>query len=169
AWVGRIDALVGTAAPLDLGRLPQGDRVVMITVSGGATSLVGDLGDAAGLHFPPLSEITNRRLQAILDVERDFANPVDTVGLPRLRNEGNIRAVIQALQEDDSVDVIGLVLGMRADCWLGHRDLIEAMAEAASGRKPMMIISFMANSLTGNWRGFSRARGLPLVEDLNAG
>jgi len=73
------------------------------------------------------------------------------------------------LQEDDSVDVIGLVLGMRADCWLGHRDLIEAMAEAASGaRKAMMIISFMANSLTGNWRGFSRARGLPLVEDLKA-
>ena len=170
ALVDSIDTLVETAALLDLAPLPQGDRVVMITVSGGATSLVGDLGDAAGLHFPPLSEITNRRLQAILDVERDFANPVDTVGLPRLRNEGNIRAVIQALQEDDSVDVIGLVLGMRADCWLGHRDLIEAMAEAASGaRKPMMIISFMANSLTGNWRGFSRARGLPLVEDLKRG
>jgi acyl-CoA synthetase (NDP forming) len=32
-----------------------------------------------------------------------------------------------------------------------------------------MILSFMANSLTRHWRGFSRERGLPLVEDLELG
>jgi len=170
ALVDSIDTLVETAALLDLAPLPQGDGVTMVTVSGGATALVGDLADAAGLRFPPLGEATNRRLRAILSVERDFGNPIDTVGLPRLRNAGNIRAVVQALQEDDGIDVIGLVLGMRADGWPAHRDLIEAMAEAARGaRKPMMIISFMANSLTGDWRSFSRARGLPLVEDLQRG
>src|SRR5258708_19619558 len=42
ALVGSIDALVETAALFDLAPLPQGDRVVMITVSGGATSLLPD-------------------------------------------------------------------------------------------------------------------------------
>src|SRR5579862_2408034 len=92
ALVASIDALVETAALFDIAPVPRGDRVVMMTVSGGATSLIGDLGEAAGLHFPPLGETPNRRLQEILGVERPFANPVDTVGLPRLRKEGNIDA-----------------------------------------------------------------------------
>ena len=52
ALVNSIDALVETAALLDLAPLPQGDRVVMMTVSGGATSLIGDLGEAAGRQLP---------------------------------------------------------------------------------------------------------------------
>src|SRR5262249_41638187 len=48
--------------------------------------------------------------------------------------------------------------------------LIESMADAAGdARKPLMIVSFMSGSLTGYWRGFSRARDLPLVEDLEGG
>src|SRR5262249_45193137 len=66
AVVDSIDALVETAGLLDLARLPQGDRVVMMTVSGGAPSLIGDLGEAAGLNFPPIGEATNARVQKIL-------------------------------------------------------------------------------------------------------
>jgi acyl-CoA synthetase (NDP forming) len=171
ASVTSIDALVETAALFDIAPVPRGDRVVMMTVSGGATSLIGDLGEAAGLHFPPLGETPNRRLQEILGVERPFANPVDTVGLPRLRKEGNIDAVIDALAPD--FDVIVLVLAMRADGAPSHNDLIEAMVEAArtakNAGKLLMILSFMANSLTLHWRGFSRERGLPLVEDVELG
>ena len=174
ASVDSIDALVETAASFDLAPLPRGDRVVMMTVSGGGTSLIADLGAAAGLSFPPLSATTNARLQAILGVERPFGNPIDTVGLPRLRQAGNIGAVIAALLDDDGIDAIALVLVMRADGSPAHNELVDAMAEAAKtagGRahKPLMVLSFMANSLTRHWRGFSRERGLPLVEDLELG
>jgi acetyltransferase len=174
ASVDSIDALVETAALFDLAPLPRGDRVAMMTVSGGGTSLIADLGAAAGLSFPPLGEATNQRLQAILSVERPFGNPIDTVGLPRLRQAGNIGAVIAALMEDDGIDAIALVLVMRADGSPAHNDLVDAVAAAAKAavgraRKPMMVLSFMANSLTRHWRGFSRERGLPLVEDLELG
>jgi acetate---CoA ligase (ADP-forming) len=170
ALVQSIDALVETAALFDLAPLPAGDRVVMMTVSGGATSLIGDLGEVAGLNFPPISEWSNARIQKILGVERAFGNPLDTVGLPRLRRDGNITAVLQVMLEDDEIDVIGLVLGMRADGWESHQELIDRMAAAAQGaRKPMLVVSFMSNGLTRYWRGFSRARGLPLVEDLERG
>jgi acetyltransferase len=170
ALVDSIDALIETAALFDLAPLPQGDRVVMMTVSGGATSLIGDLGEAAGLNFPPIAEATNVRIQEILGVERAFGNPLDTVGLPRLRRDGNISAVVQALQDDDGVDVIGLVLGMRGDGWGSHQELVDRLAAAAKGaRKPLMVVSFMSNSLTRHWRGYAQANGLPLVEDLERG
>ena len=170
ALVDSIDALVETAALFDLAPLPQGDRVVMMTVSGGATSLIGDLGEAAGINFPPIAETTNTRIQEILGVERAFGNPLDTVGLPRLRRDGNISAVVQALLDDHGVDVIGLVLGMRGDGWDSHQELVDRLAAAVKGaRKPVMVVSFMSNSLTRHWRGYAQANGLPLVEDLERG
>ena len=170
ALVDSIDALVETAGLFDLAPLPQGDRVVMMTVSGGATSLIGDLGEAAGLNFPPIAEATNARIQEILGVERAFGNPLDTVGLPRLRRDGNISAVVQALHDDDGVDVIGFVLGMRGDGWDSHQELVDRLAAAAKGaRKPHMVVSFMSNSLTRHWRGYAQANGLPLMEDLERG
>jgi acyl-CoA synthetase (NDP forming) len=170
ALVDSIDALVETAALLDLAPLPQGDRVVMMTVSGGATSLIGDLGEAAGLNFPPIGEATNTRVQKILGVERAFGNPLDTVGLPRLRRDGNISAVVAAMLVDEGIDLIGLVLGMRGDGWDSHRELVDRLADAAKdARKPLMVVSFMSNSLTRHWRGYAQARGLPLTEDLERG
>src|SRR5580704_7669620 len=170
ALVESIDALVETAALFDLAPLPQGDRVVLMTVSGGATSLIGDLGEAAGINFPPIREQTNARVQEILGVERAFGNPLDTVGLPRLRRDGNISAVLAALVADDGVDVIGLVLGMRADGWDSHQELIDRLAAAAKDAgKPLLVVSFMSNSLTRHWRGYARQNGLPLIEDLERG
>ena len=142
----------------------------MLTVSGGATSLIGDLGDGAGINFPPIGEATNRRLQQILGVERHFANPVDTVGMPRLRKDGNIAAVLDALLADDGVDVIGLVLGMRSEGAGSHQELIDHMSKVAKvASKPLMVLSFMSNSLTALWRGYGKKHGLPLIEDLERG
>jgi acetate---CoA ligase (ADP-forming) len=170
ALVDSIDALVQTAALFDLAPLPPGDRVVMMTVSGGATSLIGDLGEAAGINFPVIADATNRRVQEILGVERAFGNPLDTVGLPRLRRNGNITAVLQALLDDDGIDVIALVLGMRADGWDSHQELVDRLAAVArAARKPVLLVSFMSNSLTRHWRSYSQANALPLVEDLERG
>jgi len=170
ALVDSIDALVETAALLDLAPLPQGDRVVMMTVSGGATSLIGDLGEAAGINFPPIAEATNRRVQEILGVERAFGNPLDTVGLPRLRRDGNISKVLQALLDEDGIDLVALVLGMRADGWDSHQTLVDRLAAAArEANKPVLLVSFMSNSLTRHWRGYARANGLPMLEDLQRG
>src|SRR5262244_389182 len=170
ALVDSVNALVETAALLELAPLPPGDGLVMLTVSGGATSLIGDLGEAAGLNFPTIAEATNARVQQILGVERAFGNPLDTVGLPRLRRDGNISAVVQALVEDDGIDVIGLVLGMRADGWGSHQELVDRMAVATqSAGKPLLVVSYMSNSLTRHWRGYAQAHNLPLIEDLERG
>jgi acetate---CoA ligase (ADP-forming) len=170
ALVDSIDALVETAALLETAPLPKGDGVALLTVSGGAQSLIGDIGEAAALHFPAIGARANRRLQQILGVERNFANPIDTVGMPRLRAAGNMTAVLNALMEDDGINVIGLALGMRMKGADAHQELVHSMAAAMkTATKPLIVISFMSNSLTWLWRGFATKQGLPIVEDLGRG
>lgn len=170
ALVESIDELVETAGLFALAPLPAGDRVCMLTVSGGATSLIGDLGDRAGINFPPIGPATNQSLETILGVERAFGNPVDTVGLPRLRKDGNLTRVIDTLLADDGIDVIGLVLGMRLEGADSHQALVDDLACAGPrAKKPLMVVSFMSNSLTAHWRDYARTHRLPLVEDLERG
>jgi acetyltransferase len=72
--------------------------------------------------------------------------------------------------DDNDIDVIGLVLGMRGDGWDSHQELVDRLADAArNASKPLLIVSFMSNSLTRHWRGYARNRGLPLLEDLDRG
>jgi acetate---CoA ligase (ADP-forming) len=142
----------------------------MLSVSGGATSLIGDLGAAAGLHFPEISGDTNRRLQQILGVQRRFANPIDTIGMPRLRSGANMAAILDALLADEGIHVIGLALGMRMKGADAHHELVHRMAAAnKAASKPLAVVSFMANSLTSEWRGFARHEGLPVIEDIERG
>jgi acetate---CoA ligase (ADP-forming) len=168
--VDSIDALVETAALLAVAPLPKGDGVAVLTVSGGAATLIGDIGEATALRFPEIDPRTNRRLQQILGVERNFANPIDTVGLPRLRAAGSMTAVLDTLIKDDGIDVIALALGMRMKGADSHEDLVRCMAVATrTTGKPLIVISFMSNSLTSLWRDFSEKEGLPIVEDLGRG
>ena len=171
ALVDSIDALVETAALFDVAPLPRGDGVCMFTVSGGATSMIADLGEAAGLRFPPIGARTNTRLQRILGVDRRCSNPIDTVGMPRLRKNTNMTAVLQALIDDDDFNVIGLVLGMRADGAESHQTLIDQMAALSQQGidKPMMVVSFMSTGSSKLWRGFARKYGFALLDNLDRG
>jgi acetate---CoA ligase (ADP-forming) len=168
--VDSVDALVETAALLAVAPLPKGNGVAVLTVSGGATTLIGDIGESTALRFPEIGARTNLRLRQILGVERNFANPIDTVGMPRLTAAGSMAAVLDALIEDDGIDVIALALGMRMKGADSHENLVRCMAAATkTAGKPLIVISFMSNSLTSLWRGFPEKQGLPIVEDLGRG
>lgn len=170
AAVQSLDELVETAALFATAPLPAGRGLCLLTVSGGATSLISDLAEKAGVDFPPLSAATVARVGEALGVNRDFGNPLDTVGMPRLRKEGALEGVVAALQDDPGIDMIGLVLGMRLDGAPNHQLLVDTLADLARGSaKPLFVLSFIANSLTAHWRGFGASRGLPLVEDLELG
>src|SRR5262249_36194796 len=72
-----------------------------------------------------------------------------------------------ALMEDDAIDVIGLALGMRMNGTDSHEELVHSMAAAMkTATKPLIVISWMSNSLTALWRGFAGKQGLPIVEEL---
>src|SRR5262249_56551501 len=70
----------------------------------------------------------------------------------------------------EGIGLVGLVLGMRADGWDSHQDLVDRLTYAPNtARKPLMVVSYMSNSLTRHWRGYAQAHNLPLIEDLERG
>ncbi len=170
ALVDSIDELCETAGLFAYAPLPKGNRVAMFTVSGGATSLVGDLGDKAGIHFPPIGAATNRKLQEIIEVDRSFNNPIDTVGMPRLRRGANMAKLLDVLNEDDGLDVVGLALGMRIEGAESHDALVAEIARAIpKARKPMVVMSFVSSSLTRRWRGYAAQHGVPILDNPEIG
>ena len=169
ALVTTIDDLVETCALLDRVRVPAGNGVCMLTISGGATSLISDNGAAAGLFFAPLAPATNEALREIIGVDREFGNPVDTVGLPRLLNGDTLARTIATLDVDPSIDLIGLVIPMRLAGSPVQDRLIETLrCAAAAASTPVVAISFMSNSLNAHWRGYAQRHGLALMEDVGA-
>ncbi|HWG04405.1 MAG TPA: acetate--CoA ligase family protein [Beijerinckiaceae bacterium] len=170
--VDSIDELVETASLFSYAPLPKGDRVALFTVSGGATSLMGDLGDKAGVNFPPIGEVTNKRLQQIIEVDRSFNNPIDTIGMPRLRRGDNMARLLETLNDDDELDVVGLALGMRTEGAESHDALVEDLAKAlraAQNKKPLLVVSFVGGSLTKRWRGYAAQHGVPILDNPEIG
>lgn len=171
ALVDSLDELVETAGLFLHGRLPAGERVVFLTISGGATALISDVNAAAGLQCPPLSTAANARLQEILGVEdRPFNNPIDTVGMPRIEQGENLTTVLRMLLDDDQVDLVGLALSVKRRTAPGQQKLLDQVAACArTAPKPLFVLSLASNSLTADCRTFSGDTGVPLLEDVAGG
>ncbi|MFM2128510.1 MAG: hypothetical protein RL477_56, partial [Pseudomonadota bacterium] len=143
--VGTIDQLVETAILLDRAPLPKGERVFVFSVSGGATVLSGDLAERAGLNLPPLARRTGRVLGKILGVERDFHNPMDVVGAPRLVKDDNLTRCLGTLDADPAIDAVALVMVMQRETSASHKVLLDQFRAVQPGlAKPFVLISEMA-------------------------
>ena len=171
APVESIDELVETAGLFLHGRLPAGDKVVFLTISGGATALISDVNAAAGLECPDLSESTNARLGEILGVDdRPFSNPIDTVGMPRIEQGTNLTTVLETLLGDDGIDLVGMALSVKRQTAPNQQKLLDQVARcAANTEKPVFLLSLASNSLTGDSRTFSAESGIPFLEDVAGG
>jgi acyl-CoA synthetase (NDP forming) len=170
ALVDSIDELVETAGLFIHAPLPAGRGVVFLTISGGATALISDVNGVVGLQCQALSAATNSRLQEILEVDRPFGNPIDTVGMPRAARGTNLTAVLDTLLNDDEIDVVGMALSMKRETGSGQQKLLDQLvARARTTPKPIFVLSLASNSLTHDYRTFSEQTGVPLLEDVAGG
>jgi acyl-CoA synthetase (NDP forming) len=161
-----LDSLLETAAILEKAPLPQGDRAVIFSTSGGATVLTADLGSAAGLRFPTLNSATNQTLQEILEVDRPFTNPFDVVGNPRIVKGDNMTRCLETLVADEDVDLIGFVLVMQRDPSAQRQKLLDQIeAVAKTTAKPIIILPEM----TCHWRDAPPDLGVPVAGTLADG
>ena len=78
--VGDVDELVDVTQAFRAKRLPEGENVAVITVSGGAGVLVADRCEERGLKLPPLSPETTNLLREAIPYFGSADNPVDVTG-----------------------------------------------------------------------------------------
>jgi acyl-CoA synthetase (NDP forming) len=103
-----IQDLVDYSRAFRCGKLPKGNRVAIITVSGGAGILMTDECVARGMQVPQLSPATAEKLRAIVPSFGSILNPVD-VTAAIFNDLSLIRRTLQAILDDPEVDAIAMI------------------------------------------------------------
>jgi len=91
-----------------------GRRIAIVSMSGGACSLLADACEDAGLDVPELSLATQARLREALPPFGGVRNPID-VTASGIRTPDLVRRTVALLRESGEVDLILLQLSTNAD------------------------------------------------------
>lgn len=90
-------------------RLPAGNRIMVLTLSGGAGIAMADRCVEAGLVLPELGAETVAALKKVLPPYASVANPLDVTG--SIQNDpGMLGITLERLAQDMNVDMIGIAL-----------------------------------------------------------
>ncbi len=132
---------------------PRGNRVAIVTTSGGAGVLITDACENANLVLPKMTATTLAALKPVLPDFASTANPID-VTAAIAQKEPEFRVATQAVLDDANVDMLFLrsYPGRDAPVWAQN-----FVIYAAASDKPILI------SLTGTVR--ESAAWLPTLED----
>ncbi len=91
----------------------RGNRLGVVSFSGGLGALAADLATASGFRLPVLGRETQGKLKAILPAYAPTDNPVDLVSLMVSRPESQpLRAAGEAVASDEGVDALLFMMGV---------------------------------------------------------
>ncbi len=140
------DELIETANMFLKAKPPKGDRVGVVSHSGGIGSLLADKIGEAGLNMPLLSDKTAEGIGVILGERGSAANPADVTGFA---SNDSFPAILQLLMADESIDI--QVVASRGS-GVQTQTILKAVEEQ---EKPLVYL----------WTGsFKAADNLPLFQ-----
>ena len=166
--VDDLDQLMETAAIFSFhaDRLPVGNRVGMVTVSGGEIGLIGDISRQLSLTFPPLSPNAENALKQILPPYTAIANPLDAWGRGDLEN--TYPACLEILAQEASVDLIAVSQdappGMAEKQVLQYSNVAKAAVTCAAGEKPVVVFSHISGGLDPTLKKILDDGGVPFLQ-----
>jgi len=166
--VDDLDQLMETAEAFShLGkRLPAGNRVGAITVSGGEIGLMGDLARGLSFSFPELSETSKEELMKRLPSYSAVGNPLDAWGSGDLA--AAYPACLDVLVKEEKVDLIAVSQdappGMAEKQVDQYVAVARAAVEAAAGGKPVLAFSHVSTGLDPTIRGILEKRNVPFLQ-----
>jgi acetyltransferase len=119
---------------------PKGNKVGVITNTGGPAVIATDVLVACGLEIPPLAESTASILKDKLFAEASINNPLDVLATA----EGNhFRAAMDSMMNDDEIDsvYINFVTAPFVDCENIAREIVEVNRQ----RKKPIVCNLMTD------------------------
>lgn len=134
-----LDEAVAIAAAFATAPLPRGDRVAIVTVSGGAGAWVADTLAAEGLQIPELSETLQTQVRALIPSYGSPRNPVDITA--QAVHSGGLQKVVELLEQSDDIDAIVVVVSLASEARIPvKRDEIKPLIDAQ--RKPILFFTY---------------------------
>jgi acetyltransferase len=132
--------LITAAAAFATQPIPRGNRVGIITNTGGPAVIATDVLVAAGLTLPPLSPKTERFLKERLYPEASVHNPVDVLATGTAEH---FRAGIDAMLEDDNFDCI--FINFVTPFFVDTESIARAIAEASARQIKPIVCNLMTD------------------------
>ncbi len=132
--------LINAAAAFASQPVPKGNRVGIITNTGGPAVIATDVLVAAGLTIPPLSEKTKSMLQEKLFKEASVNNPVDVLATGTAEH---YRACLDAMMEDDGIDCI--YIGFVTPFFVNTESIAKEIAEVNKQKKKPIVCNLMTD------------------------
>src|SRR5882672_10954917 len=131
-----LDEAVTIAAVLTTNPMPKGDRVAVLTVSGGA----GIWGaDTVALQVPELSESIQTEIRKLLPSYGAAGNPIDVTA--QGVHSGGLQRSIDLLDVSDEVDAILVVLSLSSDTRMPFKQA-ELKPVLDAQHKPIVFYSY---------------------------
>lgn len=135
--VGDVYELADIARAFRGGKLPAGNRVGAITISGGAGVLLADYCAAHGLDMPSLSDTTRGKLRGLVPSFASLLNPVD-VTAHIFNDPALLERALQVLIEDERLDSL-IILNASLSGELALRVAREISRVSAATPKPILV------------------------------
>jgi acetyltransferase len=134
-----LDEAVTIAAVLTTSPLPKGDRVGVVTVSGGGGIWAADTVSMQGLRVPELPAPMQAEIRKLLPSYGAARNPIDVTA--QGVNSGGLQKSIELLDESGDIDAILLVLSLSSETRMPFkRDELKPVIDAQ--HKPIVFYSY---------------------------
>src|ERR1700704_3593645 len=134
-----LDEAVTIAAVLTTNPLPKGDRVAVLTVSGGAGIWGADTVAMQGLQVPELSQSIQTEIRKLLPSYGATRNPIDVTA--QGVHSGGLQKSIDLLDASDEVDAILVVLSLSSDTRMPFKQA-ELKPVIDAQNKPIVFYSY---------------------------
>jgi acyl-CoA synthetase (NDP forming) len=134
-----LDEAVAIAAVLTSNPLPKGDRVAVLTVSGGAGIWGADTVSLQGLQVPELSQAIQAEIRKLLPSYGAAGNPIDVTA--QGASSGGLQKSIDLLSVSDEVDAILVVLSLSSDTRMAFKQP-ELKPVIDAQNKPIIFYSY---------------------------
>jgi len=134
-----LDEAVAIAAALTTNPLPKGDRVAVLTVSGGAGIWGADSVSLQGLQVPELSGTIQAEIAKLMPSYGSARNPIDVTA--QGAHAGGLQKSIDLLDVSDEVDAVLVVLSLSSDTRMAFKQA-ELQPVISAQHKPMVFYSY---------------------------
>ena len=156
-----LDHMLDMAAAFAFCKLPRGNRVAVITGSGGSAVWMSDLLAAQGLQLPVLEEDLQRRLMALLPSYASAQNPVD--GTAQAIHEVGYAKLVEIVRESRQIDTILLIGSLANEATAKQR--AEELAAVTGDTEQPILLSTYTTATPGAMAAFAEA-GIPCYTSM---
>src|SRR5579862_1868682 len=134
-----LDHMVDVATAFAYCKLPQGNRVAIITGSGGSAVWLADILSAHGLELPVLEEEIQARIMALLPSYGSALNPIDATA--QAIGEIGYAPIVEFVRQSKRIDTI-LLISSVANETTARKRAVELEDIVATTEQPILMATY---------------------------